>query len=167
MDIKNFNIAELGDKIHDSSAAESKKSRLHAEELKLKLRYTEQLCSAVVDRIRVILNGLNVDATPEDKLQYMATNVSALATTLSAEPANVRSQITSAIATADAWDQAGKKINDVVISTIEKHVKLTEMASGIKEGRDYNKPRKIGQRPESLKNIRQAKELLEEDVYDD
>ena len=167
MDIKNLDIKELSDKIKSVSSAESKKSRARVEDLKSKIRHIEPLCSAVVERIRIILSGLNGDASPDEKLQYIVTNISALATTLSAEPSNVRTQITAAMASADAWDTAGSKIEEIVIGTIENNAKISAMAAAMKDGHDYSKPRKIGQRPESLKSIRQARKILEEDSDDD
>ena len=167
MDINNLNIEELSDSIRGTAAAESKKSTLRADDLKLKLKHVEPLCSAVVERIRVILSSLDNEAPAEEKLQYLATNVSALATTIAAEPANVRSQITAALATAEAWKNAGPKIDDVVVGLIQKNSKIAEMASAMKDGHNYDSRRKIGERPESLKSIRQAKKLLEEQTGDD
>lgn len=113
------------------------------------LEVVTRVCSNLANHLSSAVEGAKSRESVEDSYKTLLANIQVILTAVINEPEKMKNMISSSESKIEVY---GEVLNDIK-SRVKKQ---EELVSKIESG-DISKPRKPGQRPESLKAIRDAR----------
>jgi predicted RNase H-like nuclease (RuvC/YqgF family) len=115
------------------------------------------ICSNMFQHLSTAVTGAETRDNFEDKYRTLLANVKVIQDAMSNEPGKLRAQIQRQELRVEVYNETIQELN----AEIEKYAKAMALHERSQSG-EFDKPRKPGQRPESLKAIRDARPSRDE-----
>jgi hypothetical protein len=152
---------ELISDLNQSVAEEEQK----IQKLQIAYPYVRSLCNAVVRDLNQINAYLASEAEPN--IQVLAENLRKIADAVSNEPTNILVNVAESKGFIRCSQESIEKIQKMNQAKEISEERIDRVAEKIKLGDlDPERRRKVGERPETLKSIRQAQEKINQEAQD-
>jgi len=131
---------------------------LDLEESQLSSRFelTTTICANIAQHLKTAVDGAKEQESPEESYEVLLANIQVIYDAILREPITMQNQIQQLNVKKEVLketsDSLQGKLDDLVV-TQQRNLELLEKL----ENGEFDKSRKVGERPESLKTIRDVK----------
>ena len=121
------------------------------------------LCNSIVMSINSAVQSTSSLSTPEEQTQHLATALMEIRNFCLNEPGNLQNKMDCATASLNAYDDSANIVQNSINFRDSKKKRRLELMEKIKNG-ELKRRRKIGEKPYSIKEIREASSSLKKNL---